>query len=102
MRSELYSASITVSSNIIAFRNRSDILGGMIKTHVQAIAKKRGLSTAYQLQKALNVSPSVAASLWKDEFELISKKTLERLCTALQTNPAQLISFHRTTSGKRH
>jgi DNA-binding Xre family transcriptional regulator len=65
----------------------------MIKTHVKAIAQKRGITTAYQLQKALNVSPSVAASLWKDDFELISKKSLDRLCKALTTNPGKLISF---------
>jgi DNA-binding Xre family transcriptional regulator len=56
--------------------------------------------TAYQLQKALNCSPSVAASLWKDKFELISKSSLERLCSVLKTTPAELITFKRTTSAK--
>jgi DNA-binding Xre family transcriptional regulator len=64
----------------------------MIKTHVQAIAKKRGITTAYQLQKALNVSPSVAAKLFSDDFELISRTSLERLCEALKTTPAELIT----------
>jgi DNA-binding Xre family transcriptional regulator len=72
----------------------------MIKSHVQKVAKSVGITTAYQLQKALEVSPSVAASLWKDDFELISKTSLERLCRALDTTPAQLITFHRTTSAK--
>lgn len=68
----------------------------MIKTHVKAIAQKRGITTAYQLQKALEVSPSVAASLWKDDFELISKKSLERLCRVLKTTPAELITFRKS------
>ena len=72
----------------------------MIQTHVQEIAKKRGIETAYQLQKALNISPSVAAKLWADEFELISKTSLERLCTVLNASPAELISYQKTTSGK--
>lgn len=65
----------------------------MIKTHVQEIAQKRGISTAYQLQKALNVSPSVAAKIYSDEFEMISRKSLDRLCNALKTTPAELITF---------
>ena len=80
----------------------SDILSCMIKTNVRAIAEKAGLTTAYQLQKALEVSPSVAASLWKDDFELISKTSLERLCRVLKTNPGELITFKRTTRAKRH
>ena len=74
----------------------------MIKTHVRALAEKAGLTTAYQLQKALEVSPSVAASLFKDDFELISKTSLERLCRVLKTTPGELITFKRTTSAKRH
>jgi DNA-binding Xre family transcriptional regulator len=65
----------------------------MIKTHVQEIAKRQGITTAYQLQKALNISPSVAAKIYSDEFEMISLKSLDRLCTFLKTTPAELISF---------
>ena len=64
----------------------------MIRTHVQAIAKKRGITNAYQLQKALDIAPSVAAKLWSDDFELISKTSLERLCDVLKTTPAELIT----------
>jgi DNA-binding Xre family transcriptional regulator len=65
----------------------------MIKTHVQEIAKKRGITTAYQLQKALDISPSVASKLWSDDFELISRTSLDRLCTILKIQPGRLISF---------
>ncbi|MDX6498995.1 MAG: Cro/C1-type DNA-binding domain [Blastocatellia bacterium] len=74
----------------------------MIRTHVQEISKKRGITNAYQLQKALDVSPSVAAKLWSDDFELISKTSLERLCRVLKTSPGELITFKPTTSAKRH
>jgi DNA-binding Xre family transcriptional regulator len=65
----------------------------MIKTHVQEIAKQRGITTAYQLQKALNISPSVAAKIYSDDFEMISRKSLDRLCKVLDTTPAELISY---------
>jgi DNA-binding Xre family transcriptional regulator len=67
----------------------------MIKTHVQAIARKRGITTAYQLQKALGVSPSVAAKLWKDDFEFISRTSLKRLCQLLMVQPGKLITYER-------
>ena len=64
----------------------------MIKTHVQEVAKKRGITTAYQLQKALDISPSVAARLWSDDFEFISRTSLERLCNFLKVQPGKLIT----------
>ena len=65
----------------------------MIKTHVREMAQKHGITTAYQLQKALGISPSVAASLWKDNFELISRASLNRLCKLLKCQPSKLITF---------
>ncbi|CAN5477327.1 hypothetical protein BH20ACI3_BH20ACI3_02010 [soil metagenome] len=65
----------------------------MIKTHVKEICKKQGVMNAYQLQKLLRISPSVAASLWSDNFELISKASLDRLCKTLKTTPGELITF---------
>ena len=65
----------------------------MIKTHVKEIAEKKGITTAYQLQKALEISPSVAARLWKDEFEFISRTSLDRLCKFMRCKPNKLISY---------
>lgn len=65
----------------------------MIKTHVREVAEKKGITTAYQLQKALDISPSVAAKLWKDNFEFISKASLNRLCKLLHCKPNKLITF---------
>jgi DNA-binding Xre family transcriptional regulator len=65
----------------------------MIKTHVREMAEKKGITTAYQLQKALEISPSVAARLWKDDFEFISKTSLDRICKVLNCRPNKLISF---------
>jgi DNA-binding Xre family transcriptional regulator len=73
----------------------------MIKTHVQEIAKKRGITTAYQLQKALDISPSVAAKIYSDDFEMISRKSLDRLCKVLNTTPAELISYAADSKKRR-
>lgn len=70
----------------------------MIKTHVRETAEKRGITTAYQLQKALNISPSVAARLWKDDFEFFSKTSLDRLCSFLKCKPSNLITFESERS----
>jgi DNA-binding Xre family transcriptional regulator len=67
----------------------------MIKTHVQEMARKRGITTAYQLQKALDVSPSVAAKLWSDDFEFISRTSLNRLCELLKVSPSKLVTYAR-------
>lgn len=65
----------------------------MIKTHVREMAEKKGITTAYQLQKALEISPSVAARLWRDDFEFISRTSLDRLCRLLKCPPSKLISY---------
>ncbi len=65
----------------------------MIKTHVREMAEKKGITTAYKLQKALDISPSVAARLWRDDFEFISRTSLDRLCRLLRCPPSKLISY---------
>lgn len=65
----------------------------MIKTHVREMAEKKGITTAYQLQKALEISPSVAARLWRDDFEFISRISLDRLCRLLKCPVSKLISY---------
>ena len=81
---ELFLKSVIVLLCYIAF---------MIKTHVKETAIKKGITTAYQLQKALGISPSVAAKLWKDDFEFISRTSLNRLCLLLKCPPSKLITF---------
>ena len=65
----------------------------MIRTHVKEICERRGITTAYQLQKALEISPSVAARLMTDDYEFISKTTLDNLCRVLKCKPGQLITY---------
>ena len=62
----------------------------MIKVTIRQAAKRAGLTTAYQLQKAAGLSPAVAADLWRGE-KTPRLETLDRLCDVLGCELADLI-----------
>lgn len=57
------------------------------------MAQKRGITTAYQLQKALDLPPAMAAKLWKGQFKMIGLDTLDNLCKTLKCKPHQILDF---------
>jgi DNA-binding Xre family transcriptional regulator len=65
----------------------------MIETKIRELANKRGITTAYQLQKAAGLSPSMAARLFRDEVEMIALRTIESLCRALDCQPGDLFTL---------
>lgn len=65
----------------------------MITIHICEIARKRGITTAYQLRKALDVSPTVAARLWRGDFAMLGIDTLDKLCRILKCRPNSLIKY---------
>ena len=65
----------------------------MIEVKIREVCESRGITTAYQLQKALGVQPSVAARLYKGEFSKIDLRTLDKLCTVLKCQPHKLLHF---------
>lgn len=65
----------------------------MIRVQIQEMAQKRGIETAYQLQKLLDVSPTLAARLWKGEFTQIGLMTIDRLCRELRCQPDKLLRY---------
>jgi DNA-binding Xre family transcriptional regulator len=67
----------------------------MITPRIKEVCQKRGITTAYQLQKALPAAPSVAARLWAGEFERVDLTTLDRLCTLLRCKPNDLLAHER-------
>jgi DNA-binding Xre family transcriptional regulator len=68
-------------------------IAGMITTHINEIAQARGIKTAYQLMKKLEISPSMAARLYKDDVKMIDLDTLDRLCRILNTTPAKILRY---------
>lgn len=65
----------------------------MIIVGIKEQAEKRGITTAYQLQKALEISPTIAARLWRGDFDKIGMITLDRLCRVLRCQPAKLLRY---------
>ncbi|MDT7543599.1 MAG: Cro/C1-type DNA-binding domain [Acidobacteriota bacterium] len=68
-------------------------LRGMIEVKIREIAEARGITTAYQLQKALDVAPSVAARLWRGEITKIGLDTLDNLCRVLKSRPDKVLKY---------
>ena len=66
----------------------------MIAITIKERAEKCGITTAYQLQKAMDVSPTLAARLWGGDFDMIGvKTTLDRLCRVLKCQPDKLFRY---------
>jgi DNA-binding Xre family transcriptional regulator len=69
----------------------------MIEMRIRELAKAKGIMTAYQLQKAAGLSPSMAARLFRNEVEMIALRTIESLCKAFECQPSELF---RIINGK--
>ncbi|HYL99486.1 MAG TPA: helix-turn-helix transcriptional regulator [Blastocatellia bacterium] len=61
----------------------------MIEFRIREVAKKRGITSAYQLQKAMGIHPGAASRLW-NRAEGLNFKTLEAICRTLKCKPGDL------------
>ncbi len=52
----------------------------MFKNKIPDLSQKKDLMNAFQLGKALSVSPTTASRLWNGDFGKIGIDTLHRLC----------------------
>jgi DNA-binding Xre family transcriptional regulator len=68
----------------------------MMKVKIAETAEKHGVKSAYALQKALDLSPTIAARLWKGEFGKIGINTLEKLCERFQCQTNDLLEYPLT------
>lgn len=71
----------------------------MLEVRIREVAEEKGITTAYKLQKALDVAPSVAARLFNGEFKQISLETLDKLCMVLDVDAGEL--FVRAEAKKK-
>lgn len=62
----------------------------MVTIKIREVAEKRGITNAYQLQKALSTLPGTAARLWRSEMKMISLDTIDNLCAAFDCEPGDL------------
>lgn len=61
-----------------------------LKIRIHEVAKSRGLTTAYQLQKLTGLAPSNAAKIYRNDIVQISIETLSKLCDVLDCDPSDL------------
>jgi DNA-binding Xre family transcriptional regulator len=67
---------------------------GMIEVTIKERAEKCGITNAHQLQKAMGVSPTLAARLWSGDFKMIGvQDTLSNLCRVLRCQPDKLLKY---------
>lgn len=71
------------------------ILLSMIKIKIQEYLRTQAVESAYQLQRILEISPTVAARLWKGDFDKIGINTLDKLCGVFQCQPNDLFEYVR-------
>jgi excisionase family DNA binding protein len=65
----------------------------MIKVNIRGIATKKGIKTAYQLQKAMNLQPSQAAKLYRNDLKMIGLNTLNKLCEIFDCMPSDILVY---------
>jgi excisionase family DNA binding protein len=58
------------------------------------------MTTAYQLQKKTDLSPSQAARLYRDEVEAMSLSVLEKLCDVLKCSPNDVFGYNEPQTVK--
>jgi len=63
----------------------------MICLRIKDVAAKRGVTTAYKLQKIAGLHPGHAARLWRGNLTMIGMGTLDALCDSLQCEPGDLL-----------
>ncbi len=73
------------------------LFGTMIKVSIREIAIEKGIRTAYQLQKLMDLQPSQAAKLYRNNLKMIGLQTLNSLCEAFDCEPSDILRY---SSGK--
>jgi DNA-binding Xre family transcriptional regulator len=65
----------------------------MIKANIKEIAEKNNVTTAYQLQKLLNIQPSLAAKWYRNDLRMIGFDSLNSLCKAFNCLPSDILVY---------
>lgn len=58
---------------------------------IREVCEANGITTAYQLQKKANLSPTTAARLFNNKITQITIDALEKTCAALECDAAALL-----------
>lgn len=67
------------------------LLAMKLELRIQQAAKRRGIDTAYKLQKAAGLTPTNASRLFNHKVKQLSLETLGKLCEVLNCEVGDLI-----------
>jgi DNA-binding Xre family transcriptional regulator len=62
---------------------------------IREVCQAKGITTAYQLQKAANLAPATAARFYRNEFSVITIESLEKVCAALECDAGKLFVMEK-------
>ena len=86
---------------VLRKKSGRDNVPDMVTKHIRELAERRGIKNAHILQQEAGLSsPTVAAKLWKGDFEMVGLATLDKLCTALRCKVGDLLVYH-SEAGKK-
>jgi putative transcriptional regulator len=69
------------------------MLSNVVKVRIRELAEKRGITTAYQLQKLTGAQPGLAAKWYRNDLKSISLDTIDLLCKKLECTPGELFAY---------
>jgi putative transcriptional regulator len=72
---------------------RNIIIMNVVTVRIRETAQSRGITTAYQLQKATGVQPSLAAKWYRNDLKMIGIETIDLLCKVLKCTPNDLLHY---------
>ncbi len=64
-----------------------------MNTRIKELCRAANVTTAYQLQKLCDISPSQATRLYNDKVEAISLSVLKTLCNSLKCSPNDIFGY---------
>ncbi|HWT01770.1 MAG TPA: helix-turn-helix transcriptional regulator [Pyrinomonadaceae bacterium] len=71
-----------------------------VVSHIQDMAKKKGIENAFQLWQKIGGSKESAAQLWRGDFKKIGISTLKKLCEVLGCGVGDLLVFEPSTASR--
>jgi DNA-binding Xre family transcriptional regulator len=66
----------------------------MFKNKIRDLSENKGLINAFQLGKALDVSPTTASRLWSGDFDKIAVDTLHKLCDLFECQISDYLFYN--------
>jgi DNA-binding Xre family transcriptional regulator len=73
-----------------------------VTSHIQELAKTRGIENAFQLWGRIDGSKETAAQLWRGDFAKIGINTLEKLCAVFDCDVGDLLSIEMSGTPSRN